>query len=252
MKKYFKAALVCSLFVLAACGDDAWEKTASGAIKLTEYDRINGRINIKESRADDKKVCQSYVNPLATGEDGIDGATLGPKGYRSLDSYYFYEVTSTIDFYIRNEVDFKLTLYESPKFFKEPKVIITSKDLADKADIKSVFGTPPTLGLQIKILDVFKDEKGAPRPVSLTSAANSMKEIYGGDTNFKEWLVRNFADKNTKDFMGCVANAYNLDEVIFDVKSRKTIENELVKAEKDLQRLIKKLQKLTKTTITIG
>ena len=252
MKKYFKAALVCSLLVLAACGDDAWEKTTSGAIKLTEYDRINGRIDIIESRADDKKVCQSYGHPLATGENGINGATSGPKGYRSRDSYYFYEVTSTIDFYIRNKVEFKLTLYQSPKFFKEPKVIITSKDLADKADIKSVFYTPPTLGLQIKILDVFKDEKGAPRPVSLTSAANSMKEIYGGNTNFKEWLVINFADTNTKDFMGCVTDAYKLDEVIYDDESKQNMKNELVKAEQDLQRLIKKLGKLTKTTIQIN
>jgi hypothetical protein len=194
-------------FLVAGCDDkdSVWLPTESGAIRLDAFDYYDGKADTVLAYKQEG-VCRQFTNDLKkSAADGIE-AIVQPAIDLNKFKYYYFRTTSYVSFYKDNRRGFRLQLYESPVFFRQPRIVPDQKTLIGRLDNLSIAS-------QAKIIQSLRNENGNLKEFT-AAELSSMIEQYAGKQRFDvtEWVISNLMERDQAQFMRCVPQATQLSE----------------------------------------
>ncbi len=231
------AILFATVFALTLGGCDdkgsIWYPTRSGAIRINSFDYIVGQIEINNAFKQEE-ICKKYTNELEDDSSaGINGA-VDPSSAYDQREYYYYKTEAYVDFYKDREVGFKLTLAESPEYYRQPRIVPNLRLIQEKLGDLSIAS-------QMQVTQALKDEKGNPREFTAQELAGVLERAAGKqEFDLTKWVVSNLFDKDEQTFMACIPNADKLVEKPYTPDQEKLVRDQLTDAEKTMRAIIAK------------
>jgi hypothetical protein len=212
--------------------DSSWYPTQTGAIRVDAYDYVDGKIGITTA-PNRNSGCKDYQNDLArTFSGGINGAVEALEELAE-HPYYYYKATASARFY-KLGPPFILTLYQSPVFYKAPRV--TPKESVLLAKLEDL-----SIASQMEITKALKDEHGHQIAFTADELAHVIQNVAGKQKfDVVSWVISNIFDKDQQAFLSCVPDSAKLAENPYREGDSQKLETSLRDAEKTLRAIIPK------------
>jgi hypothetical protein len=233
MKSFFAIAILTLGLMPASAGyAGSWHATDDGAVRADAFDFVKGRVDTMTAYKQ-KGVCAAATHGLSTSAlHGADDAIVVPASVMSGKAYYYYKVAASVAFFKDGHIGFDLSVYDSPAFYREPRLTPDRSQLAD------IIGNL-SIGDQLKLTKVLKDQNNADKEFRVSELVEAVEEVFGRQPlSFEQRLIDQFLDADQKQFMFCVPERATLRELPYGADDEKNVRSGLIAAEHTMRELV--------------